>query len=154
MKAVVQRVKKASVTIDGKVISSINVGLLVLVAVAELDTDEIISWFANKLANLRVFDDEDGKMNKSLLDVKGELMIVSNFTVYGETKKGFRPSFSNACKPETAKNIYNKMLEYIKTSYNFPLKTGEFGAKMDVELVNDGPVTLIIEKKSIINIGE
>lgn len=154
MKAVVQRVKRASVTIDGYKKSEIGKGMLVLLAVADFDTDEIISWFANKLANLRIYEDEDGKMNKSIMDVGGEMLLVSNFTVYGETKKGFRPSYSNACPPEEAKNIYNKMVDYIKTSYNFPLKTGEFGAMMDVELINDGPVTLIIEKKSNINISE
>ncbi len=147
MKAVVQRVKSASVSIDSNVKSSIKNGLLVLVAIAENDNDEVISWFANKLANLRIFEDEEGKINKSILDINGEMLIVSNFTIYGETKKGFRPSFSAACPPETAKIIYNKMLEYIKSSYDFQLKTGEFGAMMDVELVNDGPVTLIIEKE-------
>ena len=154
MKAVVQRVKKASVTIGGEIKSSINAGLLVLIAIAEFDNDEIIDWFVNKLINLRIFDDEDGKMNKSILDTKGEMLIVSNFTIYGETKKGFRPSYSNACPPESAKLIYNKMLDYIKSSYDFTFKTGEFGAMMDVELVNDGPVTLIIEKNNFNNISE
>lgn len=146
MKAVVQRVKQASVTIDGEVVGEIGQGLLVLIGIAVGDDDSTIKWFANKLANLRVFEDEAGKMNKSLIDVSGEMLVVSNFTIYGDAQKGFRPSFTSAAAPNISEAIYDKFVEYLRENYEINIQTGQFGAMMDVALINDGPVTLIIEK--------
>lgn len=146
MKAVVQRVKQASVTIDGEVVGEIGQGLLVLIGIAVGDDDSTIKWFANKLANLRVFEDEAGKMNKSLIDVSGEMLVVSNFTIYGDAQKGFRPSFTSAAAPNISEAIYDKFVEYLRENYEIIIQTGQFGAMMDVALINDGPVTLIIEK--------
>lgn len=146
MKAVVQRVKQASVTIDGNVVGEIKSGLAVLIAFAESDNIETIKWFANKLMNQRIFNDENDKLNLSLLDTKGELLLVSNFTVYGDTRKGFRPSFTASASPSRAEEIYNEFVQYVKDNYEVNVQTGEFGADMDVAIVNDGPVTIIIEK--------
>lgn len=146
MKAVVQRVKQANVTIVGEVVGEIGQGLLVLLGIAAGDDENTIKWFANKLANLRVFEDESGKMNKSLIDVSGEMLIVSNFTIYGDTQKGFRPSFTSAAAPNISEAIYDKFIEYLRENYEINIQTGQFGAMMDVALINDGPVTLIIEK--------
>ncbi len=146
MKAVVQRVKSASVKIDGKIHGAISKGLLVLLAVKEGDNDEVISWFANKLVNLRVFPDDDGKMNCSVLDIGGEILLISNFTLYGDTNKGYRPSFSKAANPEISKPIYEKLLTFLRVNNPLKIEAGVFGAMMDVELINDGPVTVIIEK--------
>lgn len=147
MKAIVQRVSKAKVTIDGKINGKIGRGLVVLIAVKEGDNENTMKWMANKLANLRVFPDEEGKMNLSVQDVGGGILFISNFTVYGNVKKGFRPSYSKAAGPDFAEPMYDKMAEYMKQEYDFPVETGIFGAMMDVELVNDGPVTVIIEKE-------
>lgn len=146
MKAVVQRVKQASVTIDGNLAGEIKSGLAVLIAFAENDNTETIKWFANKLMNQRIFNDENDKLNLSLLDTKGELLVVSNFTVYGDTRKGFRPSFIASASPARAEEIYNEFVQYLKDNYEVNVQNGEFGADMDVALVNDGPVTIIIEK--------
>lgn len=147
MRAVVQRVKKSSVTVADEVIGAIDKGLMVLIAVASTDNDATINWFTNKLINLRIFEDEAGKMNKSLLDVNGELLIVSNFTLYGDARKGFRPSFGESAEPVFAENIYDKFVDNCRKSYpNIKIETGSFGAMMDVMIVNDGPVTIIIDK--------
>ncbi len=146
MKAVVQRVKQASVKIDGEIVGEISAGILLLIAFSANDNDETITWFANKLMNLRIFNDENEKLNLSLLDTNGELLIVSNFTIYGETRKGFRPSFTESASPQAAEEIYERFIQYIKANYPTKVQTGQFGAMMDVSLINDGPVTLIVEK--------
>ena len=146
MKAVVQRVKQASVKIDGEIVGEISAGILLLIAFSANDNDETITWFANKLMNLRIFNDENEKLNLSLLDTNGELLIVSNFTIYGETRKGFRPSFTESASPQAAEEIYERFIQYIKANYSTKVQTGQFGAMMDVSLINDGPVTLIVEK--------
>jgi D-aminoacyl-tRNA deacylase len=144
MKSVIQRVKKSNVKVDDKVVGSIDTGLLALVAISEKDTEKEIKWTVNKIINLRIFSDSDDKMNLSLLDVAGELLVISNFTLYGSTRKGFRPSFSKSAKPDTAIPLYEKFIQLLK-EYPVKVETGVFGAMMDVELVNDGPVTLIID---------
>ncbi len=146
MKAVVQRVKQASVKIDNNLISEINKGIVVLIAFSDSDNIDTIKWFANKLINLRIFNDENNKLNKSVLDLNGDILIVSNFTIYGCARKGFRPSFIDSASPEIARKIYNEFIDYIKNNYNLKIYSGEFGAMMDISLINDGPVTLIIEK--------
>lgn len=146
MKAVVQRVKRCNVRIDGKIVGEISKGLLVLIGINNVDNIDTIKWMANKLLNLRIFPDEEDKMNKSLLDINGELLIVSNFTLYGDVQRGFRPSFSKAAVPEISEPIYDNLINYIKENFNIKLATGIFGAMMDIELINDGPVTIIIEK--------
>lgn len=144
MKTVVTRVKSASVKVDNKTISEIKNGLLVLVGFTELDNEEKIDYMVKKVTNLRIFDDEKGIMNKSVKDVSGEILSVSQFTLYGDTKEGNRPSYIKALKGEQATILYDlfnkKLNEIIKT------KTGIFGAEMEVESINDGPVTIIIEK--------
>ncbi len=146
MKIVVQRVKKASVTIGGEITAKIETGLLLLLGVHTDDTEKQLEWLAHKVLNLRIFEDEDGKMNKSIMDVEGELLVVSQFTLYGNVKKGTRPSFIEAARPEKAEPMYEKMIEYFKTQSKLKVETGTFGAEMDVELINDGPVTIILEK--------
>ncbi len=146
MRAVVQRVSQASVTVDDKIIGKIGKGLLVLAAVHTDDSWDQVQWVADKIARLRIFEDEEGKMNRSVEDVNGELLIVSQFTLYGEVKKGTRPSFITSARPEKAELIYEKMVEYLRDNYPMNVETGEFAAMMDVALVNDGPVTIIVEK--------
>jgi D-tyrosyl-tRNA(Tyr) deacylase len=144
MKAVIQRVKKASVTINNELFSEIGQGILVLLGIEKADTEEQAKFLAEKIVNLRIFEDENEKMNFSLLDVKGEALIVSQFTLAGSCKKGKRPSFDNAAKPDTAIPLYEKFIELLKNQ-DIAVKTGSFGAMMDVGLVNDGPVTFILE---------
>lgn len=144
MKSVIQRVSEASVTIDGVVHGEIKKGFLVLLGITHSDTEKDVKWMVDKISGLRVFEDEDGKMNLSLEDVKGELLIVSQFTLYGDAKKGRRPSFIEAARPEKAIPLYEKFIELAK-SKNITVATGEFGADMKVSLLNDGPVTLIID---------
>lgn len=146
MKVVVQRVKKASVKINGQIKGEISAGLLVFVAFKEDDGIEQIKWFANKLANLRIFNDEEGKMNKSALDVNGEMLIISNFTLYGDVQRGFRPSFTDSAPANIAEPLYDEFVKYLKENYPLKIEDGVFGAMMDIELINDGPVTIIIEK--------
>lgn len=145
MKALIQRVKRASVTIDGELYSKIGAGMLVLLGVEKGDTKENADKLVQKLVNLRIYEDENEKMNRSLLDVKGEMLIVSQFTLCGDCKKGTRPSFDKSAPPEAAKDLYEYFISQIK-SLNIPCATGQFGAMMDVELINDGPVTFMIEK--------
>lgn len=144
MKVLIQRVKKASVTIDGKLYSSINKGILALVGIEKDDTIEQVQKSAKKIANLRIFPDENDKMNYSLIDINGEMLIVSQFTLCGDCKKGTRPSFDMSAPPKIANELYEKFIEEIKT-FNIKTQTGKFAAMMDVELINDGPVTFMIE---------
>ena len=144
MKVLIQRVKKASVTIENKLYSNINAGILALVGIEKGDTSEQLEKMASKLINLRIFADENDKMNKSILDIKGEMLIVSQFTLCGTCKKGTRPSFDGSAPPNIANNLYEDFVEKIKT-YGIKVKTGKFGAMMDVALINDGPVTFMLE---------
>ena len=146
MRIVVQKVKKAEVVIDEKTYSSIGHGIAAFVGISRTDTITDIKYSLEKLINLRIFEDTEGKLNLSLLDVKGELLIVSNFTVYGDTKKGRRPSYIESASPEEAEKLYNLFLEEL-SKYNIPYETGKFREHMNVVLENDGPVTLIINSK-------
>lgn len=148
MRTVVQRVSSASVTIDGKVKSSIGVGLLVLAGFEEADTSEDLEWMSGKLASLRIFNDENGLMNLSVRDVAGDLLVVSQFTLHALTKKGNRPSFIRAAKPEVAIPLYENFVLLLEKELGKPVGTGEFGADMKVSLLNDGPVTIIIDSKN------
>ena len=143
MKIVLQRVKRASVTIDKELYSSISQGILVLIGIEKGDTDEIIKKYAQKTAKLRIFADENDKMKLSITDINGEILVVSQFTLAGDCKKGTRPSFDNSAPPEEANRLYELYISELK-SFNIPVKTGVFAAMMDVELVNDGPVTFIL----------
>jgi len=145
MKILIQRVKEASVTVDKEIIGNISKGLLVFLEVKEGDTGEEIEWLVNKILNLRVFEDEEGKMNKSILDFGYEVLVVSQFTLYGDCKKGNRPSFINAARPEKAEKLYNNFVKSLRDK-KIKVLTGKFQAMMDVSLLNWGPVTLMIEK--------
>lgn len=145
MKALIQRVSKASVTIDGNLYSEIGEGMLILLGVEKEDTIENAQNLADKLIKLRIFDDENGKMNKSLLDINGEILVVSQFTLVGDCKKGTRPSFDKAAPPEYANKLYEDFVKII-SKFNLIVKTGKFQAMMDVALINQGPVTFLIEK--------
>lgn len=147
MRAVIQRVTKASVTIEGNKVASISAGLLVLLGIIDEDTQEDINWLSNKLANLRIFNDENGVMNKSLRDVEGDAIVVSQFTLHANTKKGNRPSYIKAAKPDVAIPIYEAFVAQLELDLGKTVQTGEFGADMKVELLNDGPVTIIIDSK-------
>ncbi|MDO4607761.1 MAG: D-aminoacyl-tRNA deacylase [Clostridia bacterium] len=145
MRAVIQRVKNASVTVDGNVCGSCNIGFMILFCAVEGDTEADIELLARKTANLRVFEDLDGKMNKSILDINGEVLCISQFTLAADTKKGNRPSFINAMEPITAEKYYGLYCEALKNNGIKSVETGEFGADMQVALVNDGPVTIILD---------
>lgn len=149
MRAVIQRVKEAKVTVDGKIVGQIGKGVLVLLGVGKDDSEDDLIWTANKVVNLRIFEDESGKMNLSLLDVGGEILVVSQFTLYGDARKGRRPSFTSAAPPEKGEKFYEKFVEYLKKKYNIKVETGEFGAMMDVQLVNWGPVTILLDSKKL-----
>lgn len=144
MRAVVQRVQRASVSVDGQVVGRIGQGMLVLLAAGEGDGPERVRWMASKLVGLRIFADEAGNMNLSLTQVAGEMLVVSQFTLYGDCRKGKRPSYSAAAPPEQAGALYRSFIDEVR-SQGFPVQEGVFGAMMDVELVNDGPVTLIVD---------
>jgi len=148
MIAVIQRVLASSVTIDGKVKSNIGTGLLVLLGIEEADGREDIDWLAKKIVNLRIFPDEQEVMNKSLLDVGGELLLVSQFTLHASTKKGNRPSYIKAARPEIALPLYEQAITILEAELGKSIGTGTFGADMKVSLVNDGPVTLIMDTKN------
>ena len=145
MKTVIQRVKKASVTIDGKTISNIEKGLLILLGISVDDNEKIIEKFAQKIVNLRIFGDSNGKMNLSLKDINGAILLVSQFTLYANAKRGNRPDFLQAAKPDRAIPLYESFIKALK-SHNIKVKTGKFGADMEISLINDGPVTIILEK--------
>ena len=144
MKVLIQRVKKASVTIDGELYSSIGKGILALVGIEKGDSFEQVQKLAKKVTNLRIFPDENDKMNLSLLDVQGEMLVVSQFTLCGDCKKGTRPSFDKSAPPDIANDLYEKFTQEIK-NYGIKTQTGRFAAMMDVELINDGPVTFMLE---------
>lgn len=148
MKAVIQRVSKASVTIEGKKVASIANGVLVLLGIIEEDTQEDIKWLSNKIANLRIFGDENDVMNKSVIDIEGDAIVVSQFTLHANTKKGNRPSYIKAAKPDIAIPLYEAFVSQLQLDLGKKVQTGEFGADMKVELLNDGPVTIIIDTKS------
>lgn len=146
MKAVVQRVTQASVTIGGTVVGSIHSGLLVLVGVANTDTLAEVDWIAKKVLSLRIFPDADGKMNCSVVDIEGGILLVSQFTLYGELKKGTRPSFIKAAKSDFAEPLFNNLVETIASNTSVHVAAGRFGEMMQVALVNDGPVTIVLER--------
>ncbi len=145
MRAVIQRVRHARVTVDGAVTGEISMGLLILLGVAAEDTEKDGAWLASKLANLRIFADADGRMNESLLDIEGGALVVSQFTLYGDCRKGRRPSFVGAAHPDHAEPLYERFCEQMAEQGVAVVGRGVFGAMMDVELLNDGPVTLIVD---------
>jgi D-aminoacyl-tRNA deacylase len=147
MRAVIQRVSRASVTIEAKVNAAIGKGLLVLLGIEDADTEEDISWLSGKIVNLRIFDDANGVMNESILDQGGDIILVSQFTLHASTKKGNRPSYIRASKPDIAIPLYEKMIQQLSADLGKPIGTGIFGADMKVELLNDGPVTIVMDTK-------
>jgi len=148
MKVVIQRVTKASVSINGSVKSSISSGMLILVGIEDADGEEDIQWLSSKICNLRIFNDDSGTMNLSVKDIGGEIILVSQFTLHASTKKGNRPSYIKAAKPDIAVPLYEKMIKQLGADLGKPVQTGEFGADMKVELLNDGPVTIIIDSRN------
>lgn len=148
MKVVIQRVSSASVEIEGKVNGAIGRGLLVLAGFGVGDTAEDLEWVARKLPLIRIFEDEEGTMNRSLLDVKGDLLLISQFTLFGTLAKGTRPSYNQAAPPEVARPLYRQMIEAVERHLGKPIATGEFGAMMKVALLNEGPVTILIDSKN------
>lgn len=148
MKTVLQRVTSASVKVEGEIISEINNGLLILVGIVDEDTEIDIEWLVNKIVNLRIFNDENGVMNRSLKDIHGEVIIVSQFTLHASTKKGNRPSYIKAAKPSIAIPLYEKFIKSFENQLDKKVGTGKFGADMKISLVNDGPVTIVIDSKN------
>lgn len=148
MRAVLQRVRRAAVVVDGETVGAIERGLLVLLGIAPADTLDDVRWLAEKTANLRIFNDEAGKMNLSVADVGGAVLVVSQFTLYGDCRKGRRPSFIDAAPPNVAVPLYEAFVNALR-SLGLPVRTGSFGAMMQVELVNDGPVTLILDTREV-----
>ncbi len=146
MRAVVQRVKKSSVRVDDKIIGEIRQGLLVFLGVAQQDTPRDAEYICEKVSNLRIFEDENGKMNRSLIDIEGEMLVVSQFTLLGDCRKGRRPSFIAAAGPEKANSLYEHFINCVEQK-GIPVQTGKFQAMMSVSLINDGPVTLILDSK-------
>ena len=148
MKAVIQRVSQASVTIENKIVSQINQGLLILIGIEEADNQEDINWLTTKIANLRIFADENEVMNLSVKDINGDIIVVSQFTLHAATKKGNRPSYLKAAKPEIAIPVYENFVSQMENEIGKKMQTGQFGADMKVALINDGPVTIIIDTKN------
>jgi D-aminoacyl-tRNA deacylase len=148
MKAVVQRVTKASVTIEENISGKIKDGLLVLLGIEDADTEEDIKWLSSKIVNLRIFNDENGVMNRSVAEINGGILLISQFTLHASTKKGNRPSYSKASKPDVAVPLYEKMIQQLENDLGKKIETGIFGADMQVELLNDGPVTIVIDTKN------
>lgn len=148
MRAVIQRVSKASVTVEKKITASIGNGLLILLGIEDADTEEDIKWLSRKIANLRIFNDADGVMNTSLLDVNGDAVVVSQFTLHAATKKGNRPSYLKASKPTIAIPLYEGFVSQLEMDLGKPVGTGVFGADMQLELINNGPVTIVIDTKN------
>ena len=149
MKIVLQRVSRASVAVDERIKGQIGRGYMALVGIADTDTEEILKHMAEKMINLRIFEDEAGKMNRSLLDVGGEILLISQFTLYADCRKGRRPSFVNAGAPAFAEQMYESMINHLKHLLPGKIQTGQFGADMKVELVNDGPVTIVLDSDEI-----
>ena len=147
MRAVIQRVSQASCTIEGSITGQIETGLLVLLGVEDADTTADLEWLAQKIVNMRIFGDENGRMNKALADVDGNILLISQFTLFAQTKKGNRPSFIRAAKPDKAIPMYEQMIAQLQALLNKPVATGVFGADMKIALVNDGPVTITIDTK-------
>lgn len=145
MRVVLQRVSRARVTVDGRVTGQIGRGLLLLAGFTDADRDDALAWMADKVVGLRIFPDDEGKMNRSVLEVGGGLLVVSQFTLYGDARRGRRPSFVDAARPKVAIPLYDRFVELLRAT-GLHVGTGEFGAMMEVELVNDGPVTLILER--------
>lgn len=150
MRVVVQRVSRSSVSVGGNVLGKIGPGLLVLAAVGEEDTEEDYRFLAKKIVHLRIFEDDEGKMNRSLLEISGELLVISQFTLFADCRKGRRPSFLHAASPEKARKDFVLFLEILK-EYPIKVETGRFGAMMNVELVNDGPVTIIMDSRKMLS---
>jgi D-tyrosyl-tRNA(Tyr) deacylase len=148
MRAVIQRVSQASVTVEGAIIGQIQQGLMVLVGIVNEDDTSDIEWLSNKIIHMRIFDDENGVMNKSLLEVGGAILLVSQFTLHASTKKGNRPSYIAAAKPEISIPLYEAMIQQLQKDLGVPIQTGKFGADMKVALINDGPVTITIDSKN------
>lgn len=148
MKVVLQRVSKASVTIDKKIVASIKSGILILIGIVDEDSSEDILWLTKKISNLRIFNDKNEVMNNSLLDINGEVIVVSQFTLQASTKKGSRPSYIKAAKPAVAIPLYEKFVSELEKELGKKVQTGQFGADMNVELINDGPVTIVIDSKN------
>ncbi|MBB2953132.1 MULTISPECIES: D-aminoacyl-tRNA deacylase [Sphingobacterium] len=144
MRAVIQRVSRASCSVDSKITGQIKDGLLILIGIEEEDTIEDMKWMAQKFVNLRIFNDENGLMNRSVLDIRGEILLISQFTLFAQTKKGNRPSFIRAAKPDKAQPMYIQMAHYLSTLINSEVQMGIFGADMKIDLLNDGPVTIIM----------
>ncbi|NLM72740.1 MAG: D-tyrosyl-tRNA(Tyr) deacylase [Clostridiaceae bacterium] len=147
MRAVVQRVKRAEVRVEGQVTGKIGNGLLILLGVGQDDDQKDLAYLADKIMNLRIFEDSEDKMNLSVLDVGGQVLVVSQFTLYGDCRKGKRPSYSSAARPELAEKYYNEFIEYVRNNYKIQVETGVFQAMMEVDFINDGPVTLLIDSK-------
>ena len=148
MRVVIQCVLEASVRIDGQIYSQIQKGLLIFLGIEHSDTEKDVEWISKKIVNLRIFSDENNQMNKSVIDIKGQLLVVSQFTLHGKTKKGNRPSFINAARPEVAMPLYQALVKRLKVDSRSQVLTGKFGSNMQVMLCNDGPVTLIIDSKN------
>lgn len=148
MKLLVQRVSSASVKVESKLTGQIGPGLLVFIGIHENDTETELQWLVRKLIRLRVFEDDEGKMNRSVADTGGGLLLVSQFTLYGDVRKGTRPSFTSAARPEKGEQLYDAFVARVRSEFGGPVETGVFAAMMQVELVNDGPVTLVIEKEA------
>lgn len=148
MRVVVQRVLEASVSVQGEIVSKIGKGFLILAGFEESDTKADLDWIAAKIKNLRVFSDADGLMNRSILDVEGDAIVVSQFTLFASTRKGNRPSFIRAAKPELAQTLYEKFVEQMRIEFGKPVFTGKFGADMSVSLINDGPVTICMDSRA------
>ena len=147
MRAVVQRVKRAEVRVEGRITGKIEKGILILLGVGEDDENKDLEYMADKIMNLRIFEDDNDKMNLSVIDVGGSVLVVSQFTLYGDCRKGNRPSYSKAARPEKAKDYDDRFIEYISNKYNIKVETGIFQASMEVDFINDGPVTLMLDSK-------
>ena len=147
MRVVVQRVSQSNVKVSGEIIGEINEGLMVLVSFVDEDNDTDLGWMTKKIINLRIFNDDEGKMNRSVQDIGGDILLISQFTLHGSTKKGNRPSFIKAAKPDFANVMYERFIKVLEQSLGWEIQTGEFGGDMKVSLVNDGPTTIIIDSK-------
>tara|TARA_B100001250_G_C19807156_1_gene793928 strand:+ start:2606 stop:3058 length:453 start_codon:yes stop_codon:yes gene_type:complete len=148
MRLVVQRVSKSNVKVSGEIIGEIKEGLMILVSFVDEDNDIDLEWMKKKIINLRIFNDDEGKMNRSVQDVDGDILLISQFTLHGSTKKGNRPSFIKAAKPDFANNMYEKFIKVLEQFLSKEIQTGEFGGDMKVSLINDGPTTIIIDSKN------